>query len=188
MEDTRLDVDDVLVLLLGAPSEYPRLRDRVEGITRLEKMFFLLQHEGDLPIPMDGGFVPHNFGPFSARIYQAIDVLAAAELIEDSANLARDGDDTWERENLIYNNNDLYNGDELPDRFATRDFSLTERGRRYYKALLRELPPGVEARVSEFKTRFGRMPLRQLVRYVYEQPEYQMYLGRSIIKDEVLGT
>lgn len=181
MPDASLEVDDVVVLLLGAPSDSPRLRDRIEGITRLEKMFFLLEQESDLPLTVDAQFVPHNFGPFSAKIYQAVDVLAAAELIQDSANLAADDDDAWERENLIYSSEDV------PDRFATRNFSLTARGRRYYNALIEEMPRGTEQRLAEFKRRFGKMPLRQLVRYVYEKPEYKDYVSRSIIRDEILG-
>lgn len=177
-----LDVDDVVILLLGAPADSPRLKDRINGITRLEKMFFLWENESEFPVPVNADFTAHNFGPFSAKIYQAVDVLAAAQLIQDSATLSPDSDDAWERENLILDPEDI------PDRFATRDFSLTERGRRYYQALLKDLPPDAEKRLTEFKERFGKMPLRQLVRYVYEQPRYKDYLKNSIIRDEILGT
>lgn len=183
MASASLDVDDVVILLLGAPSEAPSLKDRIEGITRLEKMFFLLEHEEDLGVPVDAKFVAHNFGPFSAQIYQAVDVLSAAQLIEDSAQLANNADDAWESGNLIYGR------DEIPDldRYTTRNFQLTPRGRRYYEALISELPPGTEQKLAGFKSRFGRMPLRQLVRYVYEQPDYEKYLENSLIRKDILG-
>ncbi len=40
-----LEVDDVIVLLLGAPSKAPALQNRIEGVTRLEKLIFLLKQE-----------------------------------------------------------------------------------------------------------------------------------------------
>jgi hypothetical protein len=178
-----LDVDDVVVLLLGAPSASPRLQGRIDGITRLEKMLFLLENEQALgpDIRIDAKFVAHNFGPFSAEIYKAVDILAAAEIVNDSAKLSASNDDAWESENLIYNSEDL------PDKFATRDISLTERGRRYYASLIQDLPNDAETQLQHFKDQFGRMPLRQLIRYVYQKPEYARYLERSVIKDQVLG-
>lgn len=183
MNDQILDVDDVVILLLGAPSDSPRLRDRIEGITRLEKMFFLLENERALgeSVGIDAKFVAHNFGPFSAEIYKAVDILAAAELVNDSAILSKSDDDAWESENIIYNPEDV------TDRYATRDISLTERGKRYYASLVADLPAETEARLQQFKTQFGRMPLRQLIRYVYQKPEYEKYLEKSTIKDQVLG-
>lgn len=178
-----LDVDDVIVLLLGSPSDSPRLNSRIEGITRLEKMFFLFENEHPLGrgYQVDAQFIPHNFGPFSAEIYKAVEVLAAARLVNDSARLSRNDDDSWESENVIYN------AEDIPDRYATRDIELTDRGQRYYRTLVSEMPPGTEDRLRVFKRQYGAMPLRQLIRYVYEKPEYQHYLENSIIREQVLG-
>jgi hypothetical protein len=182
MAATTLDVDDGVILLLGAPSKSPRLRDRIEGITRLEKLFFLFEHETDVgrSSGVQADFVAHNFGPFSAKIYQAVDMLAAAGLITDSADLSKSDDDAWETEHLIYS------GEDAQDQFATRNFALTERGRRYYNSLIEDLPRGTETRVADLKAQFGTLPLRQLIRYVYEKPEYKPYIEKSVIADEVL--
>lgn len=172
-----IETDDLVVLLLGAPGPAGQPRGRIEGITRLEKLVFLIEKEREPSwLTEDAGFESHNFGPFSAKIYTAVDTLAAAGLLEDSGSLASSTEDAWEAENII--------GEPVADPYATRNFELTERGQRYYQALLRDLPDGVEHDLSEFKTRFAALPLRQLIRYVYER--HPDFTDKSIIRDDVL--
>lgn len=173
-----LEVDDAIVLLLGSPTSRSSLVDKLNGVTRLEKLLFLIEKETPLAdlIKEDMGFSAHNFGPFSAKIYQMLDVLATAGLIEDSSrDSSPNTEDSWEALEVI---------GEPVDKFATRDFELTDRGRRYYKALMSELPTTVESTVSDFKERFASLPLRQLIRYVYKK--YPSYTEKSLIKDEIL--
>jgi hypothetical protein len=175
-----LEVDDAIVLLLGAPGTTERDKGRIEGITRLEKLLFLLEKETDAPhwLKEDVGFSSNNFGPFSAKAYQEIEMLTAAGLVEDSAQLTDSAEDTWESENII--------GEEPADPYATRNLSLTAKGLRYYQALLSELPEGAEEVVGELKRRFGSMPLRRLIRYVYQR--YPEFTDKSVIRNEILGT
>jgi hypothetical protein len=174
-----LETDDAIILLLGAPGATEQDKGRIEGITRLEKLLFLLEKETDATnwLKEDAQFRSDNFGPFSAKAYQEIENLTTYGLVRDSATLSDSADDTWESEHII--------GDSTPERYATRNLELTEKGQRYYKALLAELPSEAESVVSELKRRFGAIPLRRLIRYVYQQhPEFT---DKSIIRDEVLG-
>jgi hypothetical protein len=175
----RIETDDLIVLLLGGPSSSPLARDRIQGITRLEKLVFLLENESEIGrlLSEDPEFRAHNFGPFSSKIYQAVDTLAAAGLVDDTAVIADTTEDAWESEQVI--------GSMAADPYATRDVSLTDRGRRYYEALLKELPPGTEHELRQFKREFAEIPLRQLVRYVYER--YPKMTEKSIIKRQILG-
>ena len=174
-----LEVDDIIILLLGAPSSNPMLVGKLKGVTRLEKLMFLVERETSINEIIEEGmdFTAHNFGPFSAKIYQMLDILAAAQLIEDSSKLSDSMEDSWEASEVI--------GEPI-DSFATRDFELTERGNRYYQALIAELPKAVESELTEIKDRFANLPLRQLVRYVYQK--YPDYTENSIIRDEILTT
>jgi hypothetical protein len=179
--DTGLEIDDAIVLLLGAPSRIRRLSGRIDGVTRLEKLIFLLERETSAKewIVEDAEFTAHNFGPFSSKVYQAVDMLSAAEIIEDTGATSDTEEDTWEINNVV---------GELPvanDPYVTRDFTLTERGWRYYKALLQGLPDGALEELTGFKNRFAPLPLRQLVRYVYQR--YEDFTHKSLIRDEVLG-
>jgi hypothetical protein len=176
-----IETDDLVVLLLGAPAipEKPeRPQGRLEGITRLEKLIFLIEKEWEPGwLTEDADFQSDKFGPFSSKIYTAVDTLVAAGLLEDSRALAASTEDAWETTNII--------DDPFADPYATRNFELTDKGRRYYDALIRELPEDVEAGLSSFKQRFASLPLRQLVRYVYEHhPEYT---DKSLIRDDILG-
>jgi len=178
-ESVQFEVDDAIVLLLGAPAQSPSLRGRIEGITRLEKLVFLLERETELGklLTEPPEFEPHNFGPFSAKVYQAVETLESADLITDSAVLAPTEEDSWESDQLI--------GEEPATAFTTRDFELTDLGRRYYNALLSELPSNTEAVLQAFKDRFAGLPLRQLIRYVYTR--YDDQTTKSVIRDQILG-
>ena len=140
MQATKLpvEVDDAIVLLLGAPSDSLPRHGRIDGITRLEKLIFLVEHETDLRtlLTEHADFEAYNFGPFSGKVYQAVDTLVAAGLLEDSAELASSREDSWEAEKVV--------GAQPADPYATRNFALTDRGRKYYEALIAELPPLTE--------------------------------------------
>ena len=124
-------------------------------------------------------FEAYNFGPFSADVYRAVDMLSAAAIISDTGELGSNAEDTWEQRSVI--------GDAPPtnDPYATRDFRLTDRGWRYYSAVLADLPQGAIDEVRSLKQRFGYLPLRQLVRYVYQR--YPRYTENSVIRDDILG-
>jgi uncharacterized protein len=173
-----LETDDAIVLVLGAPgSSHPGY---LEGVTRLEKLLFLLEHETPVQewLTEKADFHSNRFGPFSPKIYAAADTLVAAGLLRDSAQKADTSEDQWEAANVVIGGQDV-------DAFTTRTFELTDLGRRYYDALIKELPPDAEQTFTDFKRRFAKLPLRQLVRYVYER--YPEYTDKSEIREDILG-
>lgn len=175
----KLEIDDVVVLLLGCPTGKPELEDKLSGVTRLEKLVFLVEQEttlGEL-LDEDANFVAYNFGPFSPKVYQAVDALSGYGLLEDSRSIADSNEDSWEQVSVI--------GVRSPDPYATRDFRLTEKGKRYYRALAEEVSKEHIQELTGLKEQFGLIPLRQLVRYVYRR--YPNMTENSIIRDEVLG-
>jgi uncharacterized protein len=172
----RIETDDIVVLLLGAPGggDEP---GHLDGVTRLEKLVFLLEHETPARSWATelADFRSHRFGPFSAKIYQAVDTLWAYELLKDSARVSDNTEDRWEAVNVV--------GEDL-DPYTTRTFDLTDRGFKYYAALIAELPSDAEGVLTRFKERFASLPLRQLVRYVYER--YPEFTDKSEIRDQIL--
>lgn len=177
-----IEIDDAIVLLLGA--QVPGLpEDEIRGITRLEKLIFLLERETSSSewLTQTADFEAYNFGPFSEKVYQAVDMLAAAQLIEDSYAEAPDALDTWEQRDKI----GIGNGTDTRDPFTTRNFRLTDRGKRYFEALSKEMPPKSLKEIVALKKSFAYLPLRQLIRYVYQ--EYEEFTTKSFIRDEVLG-
>jgi len=183
MYQLTIEIDDAVVLLLGAPSQTQRLRDRLQGITRLEKLIFLLERETNLSkfLTESADFIPYNFGPFSEKIYQEVETLAAAGLITDSAIPADDISDSWERFTAIDTLQDI----PSQDPYVTRDFALTPRGKRYYQAVAAQLPTSAIEELAAFKKNFAGRSLHQLISYVYTR--YPAYTERSLIRDDILG-
>lgn len=174
------DVDDAVVLMLGADPGPRERKGEVRGITRLEKLVFLLEKETDASSFMteDPVFEAYNFGPFSRKVYQAIDTLSAAGLIEDSAELSRSNDDQIEATRVI-------GQDVISTPYSTRDFTLTDLGREYHDALLDELPKSLADQAARLRQRFAGWSLRDLISYVYRN--YTTYTENSLIRDEILG-
>jgi len=179
MPQTPFEVDDAIVLLLGAPTKFPSLKGRLEGITRLEKLVFIMEKETEVGgyLTEEPDFQPHHFGPFSEKIYHAVETLEAAGLLRETAKLSGSPEDSWESANII--------GDDDEAPYATRDFELTAMGRRYFDALARELPKGAVDAVSNLKDQFGGVPLKQLIRYVYQR--HPKFTERSKIRGQILG-
>ena len=181
-----IEIDDAIVLLLG--TDVPGSRGgEIKGITRLEKLVFLLERETSSKewLSEDAAFEPYNFGPFSQRVYEAVDLLAAAQLIEDSSSPAPDDADSWESRDRIGLDEGAMGKTQVRDPYTTRDFLLTERGWKYFHALESELKPESVDELRQFKRRFAPVPLRQLIRYVYQR--YEEFTTKSHIRDEVLG-
>jgi uncharacterized protein len=176
--NSAIETDDLVVLLLGSEGTAPP--GRIDGVTRLEKLIFLLERETPVGqwLTERPDFRSHRFGPFSSKIYQAVETLAAAGLIRDSADPGRDPQDAWETVNFVLDDIDT-------DPFANRVFELTDRGWNYFRAVLRDLPAEAPQVISEFKRRFAVIPLRQLVRYVYER--YPEFTDKSEIRRDILG-
>ena len=178
-----IEIDDAIVLLLG--TKVPGVKEgEISGVTRLEKLIFLLERETGSKswLQQDADFEPYNFGPFSEKVYQAVDLLSAAGLVEDSASPASDDVDTWEaRERIGIDEG----GEQVQDRYTTRDFKLTERGWRYFEALQKELTESARQELGSFKKQFAFLPLRQLIRYVYMN--YDSFTTKSQIRSQVLG-
>ena len=175
----QLEIDDVIVLLLGAPTTNRFLQNRIDGITRLEKLVFLIERESSLSelITEDSNFIPYNFGPFSEVVYRAVGFLSGYGLVEDSATLVDNTEDSWEERYVL--------GIDDIDPYTTRIFLLTSRGRQYYEVLVDEIPKEMLSEISYLKEQLGTLPLRQLVRYVYLR--YPEMTEQSLIRDEVLG-
>ena len=173
-----LEIDDTIVLLLGAPTRNPALQDRVSGVTRLEKLVFLIERETSLKelLTEDADFIPYNFGPFSKTVYKAVDLLSGYGLLDDLSSIAANDEDSWEQVWVI--------GFESPDRYATREFRLTKKGKQYYSALTQEISNSYIEELVAFKEQFGTLPLRQLVRYVYRR--YPEMTERSLIRDDIM--
>lgn len=182
----RIDQPDLVLLMLGAPTEDPEQRNRCAGITRLEKLVYLLDSDSEFRNlarePADEfHFKPFHYGPYSKEVYDALDLLVAIGLVDErripSASSLDVAEELRELESVEL-------GTLGPDRekpYVERTFELTEKGRYVSRLLADRVGPDAVAQVSAVKDDYGRLPLRQLLRRVYR--DHPHMTTRSRIKD-----
>jgi hypothetical protein len=164
---------DLILLLLAAPSRVSSAKDRIHGVTRLEKLLFLADKETDIAGRVEDAFRfrPYHYGPYSKELYEAVELLEEAGLIS---------------EERVYEGRTL---DEMEEATAgqlelegtERRFLLTPDGKAV-AGLLAEHHKDVTKALAGIKERYAAMPLRRLIRYVYGA--YPDYAEASRIKDQ----
>ena len=184
VEEFELDREDIVLLLLEA---YERLfgKTSLGGITRLEKLIYLLQKETDFQKIGDlYHFVPHNFGPFSKEIYGAVEFLDGCGLIDTreriySSRYANRGEAQLLEEVDEGDSSEVSVGDDVGA--TEKVFSLTSDGRKVAGKLREAIGKAFSASLGQLDAltlRYGSLPLNQLIRYVYRR--YPETTGKSI--------
>jgi uncharacterized protein len=168
-----LDQTDLILVLLAAETRDASQRFRCDGITRLEKLLFLLSEEEDFKgfaaeLAEPFAFEPYHYGPYSKEVYDAVDLLKALKLLRERRVDVSTGLDLSEESEAL----DLEDFNEA-DGYVERQLFLTDDGKAVAKLLSTRISPKGKKMLTDLKNRFGRMPLRQLLRYVYSNhPEY----------------
>jgi uncharacterized protein YwgA len=146
--------------------------DEVEGITRLQKLLFLLQEETEfteIHEKVEIEFKPYKYGPFSEQVYDELEFLLSMDAIEEveaeGADKYRDSEDDRDHTN--------------------KRFVLTDRGKTISEDVNRMLDEDVQDEFDEVIDEYLEMPLEDLLEYVYRQ--YPEYTTKSEIKEEILA-
>ncbi|MGD0018250.1 MAG: hypothetical protein ABSD62_03270 [Candidatus Limnocylindrales bacterium] len=200
-----------LLALLDAPDEPGKPGAPIVGVTRLQKLLFLMWK--GLPhisptrdIRLDLIFRPEKFGPADFDLYPDLDFLVTLghvsrrprphpgrierQPVSDRADVA----DATERElSYTYLIGDESEGGSLAIAEGTEDeYSITPTGRKLLARILSSVDgPGkavcekVVAAARATRLQYGPWPLQRLLRYVYT--EYPDMTTGSEIRERVLG-
>src|SRR5579862_4067202 len=81
--------EDLVLLLLGAPTTVASAVGRVNGITRLEKLLFLADREKEAQANVLEPLVfrAYHYGPYSKKVYEAVEILAEAGLLAEERDI-----------------------------------------------------------------------------------------------------
>ena len=181
----------ILNLLIDGP---------IIGITRLQKLLFLVEQEGKIVLNAD--FEPYRFGPFSKKVQDDIDFLINMGYIESSCekfslNQKKRIEDVYNMsaKDLLshpISNSETTLDDDVPADFIEEDtnkepimkkdnvvYRLTEKGKEY----LRKFPNQVNS-VQKIRGKYKNMSLTDLLSYVYSH--YPNFTTESEIKDKIL--
>jgi len=175
-----------LILALLYAGERPSQFTPVIGITRLEKLLFLLKtDEGFLakaPEEDNLNFVPFRMGPWTNEIYDEVDFLESLGLLKKQSQKKRTPADAVHDDELFSDMIlDKYQNTATIADEETEIFTLSEEGKKKTSEIWARLSVEEKQRIMSVKHRFNNMNLKQFLRYVYKK--YPEYTTASEIKD-----
>jgi hypothetical protein len=175
-----IDREDVLLLVFDA---YERSFHKAafNGVTRLEKLIFLLGAEAGLKdVANLFEFRAYKFGPYSKGVYEAADFLQSLDLVDVELKPYYSYFLAEEERELQRDIGDEGDGDPIPAG-QEKLFSLTQSGRALAIRLRDRWAvdhPEHLKHLDEIVNRYGALPLSQIIRYVYRR--FPMMAERSI--------
>jgi len=181
---------DLLLLLLGIKG-HTATTEGLGGITRLQKLLFLLEQESRVTPSGDGfNFEAYKAGPYSSKLYDDLEFLENLDMIERRAAAegteeeAAEIDFTFESLIEPEGESDDPSG-PAPDAYEEYSFSLTPDGLSKVQQMIadKSYSPVVDA-VRNIKNRYGQYSLKDLLYYVYSK--YPEMTTESEIKEKVL--
>jgi hypothetical protein len=178
---------DMLLLLLYAKGATEKVNEPIQGITRLEKLIFLL-NQIDIfhKYFSDYNFEPYDFGPFSSELYDDIEILKDENLVETNKISTEYFVEISDAEKAMEEQRDFKeNIIESDEKQETEIYELSENGKKVANILFNELSSREKNLLEEIKKEFNSISLFQLIRYVYlKYPESTAY---SKIREKILG-
>ncbi|MCH8047190.1 MAG: hypothetical protein IID44_26100 [Planctomycetes bacterium] len=176
---------DLLIVLLYTPGTREQHAEPIDGITRIQKLMFLLsQGVGPRQLVREAescGFVSYKMGPYAPQIIRDLEDLLSAGIVASKRLeylLPDDGDNRdlaphdWERTRT------------KTKRVESLRYSLTaDLGMNVGKELWKSLSSRERDDLARFKSFFNSLSLRQLLIFTYER--YPDWTTESTIKEQL---
>jgi hypothetical protein len=194
----KLSKQNVLLLLLGLDGTSVSAAG-IGGITRLQKLLFLLWKEAGIrEVDSAFEFKPYKAGPYSRKLYDELELLENLEFITSDAQGEATEPEAAEIEELSFEQlmgEDAHAFMSVPtrqaagaaDAFQERKYALTEKGLVAARAMLArpDFKPFVEG-IRKIKSKFSEYSLQDLLYHVYTKYESEGWTSESEIRDKVL--
>ncbi len=198
VQPVRISKQSLLLLLLGLEDGKASVAG-IGGITRLQKLLFLLWKEAGInEIEAGFEFKPYKAGPYSRKLYNELELLENLNFIRSDVEGDATEPEAAEIESLSFDQllgEDADAFKDVPSRdasmtadsFEERRFSLTEKGLQVVNQLLSQ--PGNRPFVDgirRIKSKFADYSLQDLLYHVYTKYESGGWTSESEIRDKVL--
>ena len=190
----KVSKQQLLLLLLGLDGPSVSAKG-IGGITRLQKLLFLLWKEAGIQEVESGvEFKPYKAGPYSRKLYDELELLENLGLIQSEVQGEATEAEAAELEELSFE--DLMGDDgqtfgdaeaTSSDVFEERRFTLTDKGLEGARELLNrpELTPFTDG-IRKIKSKFANYSLQDLLYHVYTKYEAEGWTSESEIREKVL--
>ena len=177
---------DLLLMLLYAPGISGKVAEPLAGVTRLNKLLFLLENEGGVEKNFD--FKPYKMGPYSSKINPVIEFLTTFPDPKKPVVIMKEGyvKSGTNLEQTQYMDDIASTDDraEELDKYNSSTFSLSDSGVKLAQAIWNSAPDNLRSTVETIKTKYSSLTLNQLLKYVYSN--YPDMITRSEIRDKIL--
>lgn len=180
---------DVLIVLLYSKGPEGSTGEPIEGITRLDKIMYLLSKSPEFQGVVNKGyqFEADNFGPFAPELFDDVEALKQENII--AVTSSRDTKTKIETIDEEYVETEAADraSDEGITSWATypvERYELTEEGKRIGSLLFNCLSEQQKIQLKNVKSIFGGMKLSALLHYVYTK--YPELTDKSKIRNRVL--
>ncbi len=162
--------------------------NKVEGITRLEKLLFLLKKEKgflqNVKKEDDFNFFAFRMGPWTNEVYDEVDFLESLGLLSKETENKNTPADNASLDELFDNLMlDKYQRNISTTEKGTEIFKLTDAGKSKAQKVWSKLSEEEKQDIIELKRKFNTINLKQLLRYVYQK--FPQYATESEIKDSL---
>jgi hypothetical protein len=196
---SRITKHQLLMLLLGLEGATVSAKG-IGGITRLQKLLFLLWKEAGIQEVETGfEFKPYKAGPYSRKLYDELELLENLGFIQSQVQGEATEAEAVELEELSF---DQLMGDDASafqdvttrgeattaDTFEERRFTLTKQGLDTVKSLLQkpDVKPFADG-IRRIKSKFANYSLQDLLYHVYTKYDDEGWTSESEIRDKVLS-
>lgn len=157
----------------------------IRGITKVQKLLFLIEKETEFGqrhgknITLD--FKPYKMGPFSAEVYDEIELLRSMNAIEIE-EMSKDASDAYEFSKW----NELFKGTEGDSEgLSNKIFNIKDKGEKIGESLSELLSDSERQDLETTIQNYNSMTLMSLLEYVYT--EYEDMTTKSEIIDQVMN-
>ncbi len=180
---------DVLIVLLYVKGSEGQFGEPIEGITRLDKIMYLLYETTEFQNLINKGyrFQADNYGPFAPEIYDDIEALKQEGIIKTTSEReSKDKIETVDQESIELPLDEQKGKDKNVSwtTYAVENYELTNGGMEIGSMLYNGLTDKQRRQIESLKKTFGKMNLKNLLHYVYSK--YPKMIEKSKIKDKVL--
>ncbi|MBU4373405.1 MAG: hypothetical protein KJ714_02985 [Euryarchaeota archaeon] len=170
----------LLVALLYAKGVSGKINEPIRGITRLEKLVFLLQKEGKFKEFYE--FEAYDYGPWSGDIHDDIETLEEGKLAKIQTEkvkvFAEVSDEKECVEHETFDEESAYPTE-------VKLYSLSDNGLRAGEKVFEQLTLEERQKILEIKRKYNSIPLVDLLKYVYTK--YPEAATESKIKEKILS-
>jgi uncharacterized protein YwgA len=185
---------ELLMLGVGNSPQSPELG--VNGITRFQKLLFLLAHEGGVPdVAKAFEFTAYKAGPYSPLIYDDLELLENLGLVSSESTAEASEPEQAELKAFRYEElmgdgesraqGQIMDSSEGADSYEEKRYRLSERGQQLVAELIaNDKYSDVVSAIRRIKSKYANYSLNDLLFHVYTK--FPEMATESEIREKVL--